>query len=164
MAVVDLYTNSNVEVGKLSNSAFTTGAEIKGIVCVAELAAADSNASVYRIARVGANMIPIKIEINNDAITSGTDYDLGLYKIGSGGLVKDKDCFADGVSMASARVMGAEVSGLSAVGIEDMGKKVYEYAGDTIGDKQTSYDLCLTANVAGTAGGTVLVRALFVQG
>ncbi len=164
MAVVDLYTNSNAAAGKLVNPALFSGADTKALVAVAELAASDSNGSVYRLARLGANIIPLDIQLNNDVLTSGTDFDLGIYKIGVDGLVKDKDIFVDGADLSSGHAQGSELEGMSAIGIADLGKKMYELAGDDIGDKQTSYDICLTANVAGTSGGTVVVKMLLAQG
>ena len=55
------------------------------------VAAADSDTSIYKIARLKSNLVPLQMKINNDAITSGSDYDLGLYK--TNGDVLDKDCF-----------------------------------------------------------------------
>ena len=68
------------------------------------MAAADDDGSVYRFFRVGQTFAPIQIWLYNDAITGGTDYDLGLYRTAEdGGAVVDVDRFATAVSMASAR-------------------------------------------------------------
>lgn len=164
MAVVDYNADANVEAGKLANPAKIFGSKVFVAVATVEVAAGDDDGSVYRLFNdVPANMIPTKIEINNDAITGGTDYDLGLYKTNDGAVV-DKDVFMDGTSMASARTEGSPVSGLTAVDVANLQKKLYEHAGASLSTRESAYDIALTANTVGTAAGTITVRATFVQG
>lgn len=164
MAVENKYINSDVVAGNRANPAKIFGAQVLQAVATFEVAAADDDGSVYRVFNdVPANMILTSVRINNDAISGGTDWDLGLYKT-DGGAVVDKDVFMDGTSLASARIEGADVSGLTAVAIENLVKRLYEHAGATVATREQSYDIALTANTVGTAAGTVTVRATFIQG
>ena len=164
MAVVDKYANADLQKGKLAEAVHVNGAKLVTAVTTFEVADTDDDGSVYRLFKgLNPNLIPLDIKINNDAITGGTDWDLGLYQ-GNGGKVIDKDVFADGIDLSTARTSGSEVSGLSAVAIENLTKKLFEHAGHTIATKLDSYDLALTANTVGTAAGTVTVRAIFAQG
>ena len=124
-----------------------------------EVSAADDDGSVYRLIRaLPRDTIITNISIYNDLITGGTDFDLGIYK-GDNGDVVDKDMFADGLNMSIRATRIAPKNGLGAVAIEDITKSVAELNGKTnYDDKEpSSYDLCLTANTAGTAAGTISV-------
>lgn len=162
MAVEDKYVDANLVAGKLAKSALSQGAETITMVATVEIAAADDNGSVYRFFKsVPANLIPLEITIACDAITSGTDYDLGLYKVD--GAVVDKDVLMDGQTLASAltRATGHQL-GLQTVNIADAGKSLGELSAQTNPD--LSYDIALTANTVGTAAGTVTIIAVFAQG
>jgi len=164
MAVLDKYINANQEAGKLANPAFIQGAEVFQLVSIEEIAAADSDTSVYRIGTLPSNAIITNVEVNADAITAGTDYDLGLYEVGVGGVVVDADVFADGVDMSSGFAAGSEANGLSAVAIDELNKTVYEHAGHTVATKKEGYDLAWTANTVGSAAGTLTTRVSYIQG
>lgn len=164
MAVENKWVTSEMQDGKLPTAANVKPSQILACEVTFEVAADDDNGSIYKLFSVGSNMIPLMIWINNDAITAGTDYDLGLYEE-DGVTEADKDCFADGADLSSAHASGSELSGLTAMNIANIGsKKMYEIAGDTIDTKQQSYTVALTANTVGSAAGTITVRALFLQG
>ena len=169
MAVENKYADANLEAEKLTTAAFAHGDKTVVIVSTFEVAAADDNLSVYRIAKaIPSDLIPLKFELYNDAITGATDYDIGLYDTTTGGVagaVINKDVFLDGEDIASGNARGAPVDGLTAVDIVDAQKRIYEHAGDTldsIGGKD--YDIAVTANVVGSTAGTVTVIMWFVQG
>lgn len=164
MAVEDKYIDADQAAGKLSNPAFIQGAEVLGLVSIEEIAAAADNGSVFRIGTLPSNAIITKVEVNADTITSGTDYDLGLYNVGVGGAEVDKDVFADGVDMSSGFAAGSEANGLSNVALDALNKKVYEHAGDSISDKKEGYDLAWTANTVGAAAGTLVTRVWYILG
>lgn len=165
MAVEDKYINANVAAGKLADPAYNSGSEVYTMVATFEVAAADSDGSKYRVFQdIHPDFIPVDIKILNDAITGGTDYDLGLYEGGVGGDVVDKDVFADGLDLSSGHGRGSEVNGLSAVAIDAVKKRIYELAGHTIRTKKLGYDIVFTANTVGTAAGTITVVATFIQG
>lgn len=140
------------------------GATVRSIVTELEVAAADDNGSIYRLARLSSQDVIKNITIYNDAITGGTDYDLGLYEPGPGGAEKDKDLLVNGADLSSANGIGSGLSGLSALTINDLDKNVMELAGDTASTGRRYYDLALTGNTVGTAAGTVVVVVDLLQG
>ena len=167
MAVEDKYVDAEVAASALGEAVNVAGNKLVCIVNTFEVAAADDDGSVYRIAKnLSPDWIPVKIEINNDAITSGTDYDLGFYETSNGwgdGAVIDKDELADGLDMSSGAANGSEKNGMGAVAIENIGKPIYLLCGHTIKTKKPGYDLAFTANTVGAAAGTITTRAWFVQ-
>jgi hypothetical protein len=135
--------------------------EARGTV---EIAAADCDTSVFRMVRVHSSWLISEIKRFNDAITSGTDYDVGLYQIAeNGGAVKNVNCFADAISLASASVVGTQDMFESGAdeGVEDLEKRVWEYAGDTA-DPNIFYDLCYTGVSVGSGAGTLSVIVRYV--
>lgn len=164
MAVEDKYVEARLVAGKLAKSSFASGENVVAIVATFETAAADDDGSVYRLFKsVPSSYIPFEINIATDGITGGTDWDLGLYKVGVGGAVVDKDVLMDGQTMASAltRASGHQL-GLQTVNIADIGKTLGELSAQTTID--TSYDIALTANTVGSGAATITVTALFIQG
>ena len=165
MTVENKYVNSDLANDKLANPALMGGAKVVAFVSSFEVAIADDDGSVYRIAKaIQPSLIPVQITIYNDAITGSTDWDLGLYEVGVDAPVVDADVFMDGTSMAGARALGSGVSGLTAVDVANLTKKIYEHAGDDVTDYKAGYDLALTANTVGSAVGTITVVAIFIEG
>ncbi len=162
MAVRNEYIDTNLSSGYLSDAVNSGGAQMSVIVKTFEIAAADDDASIFRLARIGTSDILLRATIMCDAITGGTDYDLGLYNptvAGNTGAVVDKDCFMDGQTLATAT---KTIDGLQTVAIEYRGKEIWEllYATSiltTNSDPKKTYDIALTANTIGTAAGTVTV-------
>lgn len=162
--MADVYVNADVEANKKSNPAEDGGAKVVEAIAIAELAVADSDGDIFRLfSNIPASAVIASIQIVNDAVTGGTDFDLGFYKT-NGGAVVDKDALLDGVSMASARARGSELNGLTAVAIENSQKQVYELAGDTLAVHDGAYDIALTANTVGSSVGTIVVAIRFIQG
>lgn len=163
MAVENKYVDSNIVAGKNTNPAFSQGAQMFGAVSTFEVAAADSDGSVYRLFKgVPGDLILIQAKLACDAITGATDYDLGLYETNLGAVV-DKDCFADGVDISAGYAFGSEKDMLITLDVANIQKRIYEVGGHTIVTRKHSYDIALTANTVGSAAGTVSVRALFLQ-
>lgn len=161
MAVVDKYADSQREAGNVTNPAKTYGAEVRIVISLCSVAAADSDTSVYRVfSNVPGEWIPVHIIAKNDAITGGTDYDLGIYKPNYGAVV-DANAFASALDMSSASVTK---DGMENVAITDWGKKIYEHAGHTVTTKLAAYDIAWTANTVGSGAGTVVCIGFFVQG
>lgn len=164
MAVENKYVDAKIAAGKLADAAQVFGRPVQALVQTFEVAAADDNGSMYRIGyNLNPNLIPIDIKVFNDALTGGTDWDLGLYKSNLGAVIS-KDVFADGLDFSSAAAIAAPKNGLAAVDIANLERRLYEWAGHTVANKEGGYDLVLTANTVGSAAGTVTVVALFVQG
>lgn len=152
MAVENKYVNTNLASGTLLDGKNNGGGSLKAFRVTFEVAAADDDGSVYRLMRIPSNAVILSIKVWNDAITSGTDYDTGLYDINTGAVV-DKDLFTDGSTMATAR---DAVEQLTAPDINEIHKSIWEYAALSLTkDPVKEYDLAITANTVGTAAGTI---------
>lgn len=164
MAVVNKWVDTSVEAGKKGNPAIVAVGQCFALACTFEVAATDSDTSVFKLAKLKSNLIPVQIKINADSSLGASDWDLGLYK--ENGDVLDKDCFLDGQDLNAGAAMGSEVDGLGALPIDDIGKKIWEITslGLTAATRQDAYILAFTANTAGAAAGTISLRALFIQG
>jgi len=134
----------------------------KQIVATVAVAAADDDTSVFRLCRVHSSWTLPSCILFNDALTSGTDWDLGLYQTAeNGGAEVDKDVYADGFSLATASVVGVE----RAFGTRDINKvenRVWQDAGLSA-DPGVFYDLCLTANTIGSAAGDITAIVSYVR-
>lgn len=156
-------TNAGAVAADVDIAARFSGSIVRAIPFSFEVAAADDDGSIYRFARISAQAIVVGVYMNNDAITAGTDYDLGIYKtLDLGGAVIDKDCLIDGMSMATDRTAGAWVVPTVADGA-NMGKRVGILAGKTADNINTlgGVDVAFTGNTVGTAAGTI-AGVLFV--
>lgn len=164
MAVEDKYVDADIVAGKLPKTVAALGTKVFAVASTVEIAAGDDDGSTYRLFKgVPSSYIPLEVTVMSDGVTGGTDYDLGLYEVGVGGDAVDADVLMDGQTLASAltRATGHQL-GLGAVDIADAGSTLGELSGET--DVSASYDVVLTGNTVGTAGGTVTVLALFAQG
>ena len=168
MAVEDKYVSSNVNGGKLEIPALSGGDRLHTVTQIFEIAAADDNNSVYRLATLPATAIITEIRIFNDAITGGTDFNLGIYEAGEGKPAKDDNIFGDAIDLSSANSFsgsGVGLNGLENLDIADANKNLRELTPtpDPIGS-HTSYDIALTGITVGTAAGTVRVVISYVNG
>ena len=163
MAVENKWIDTAVEAGKKGNPGNVMPGQIFGFACTFEVAAADDDGSIYKLAKVGANMIPLDIKINCDVITGSSVWDLGFYK--ENGVEADKDILMSNADLSGGKALGSEQNGLASLGVDNIGKKVYELLGLTDATRsEDSYVLALTADTVGSAAGTVSVRGLFIQG
>jgi hypothetical protein len=164
MAVENKYINADVVAGSSASAVKASGSDLSVMVSTFEIAATDDDGSVFRIAKaLPGNLVPVRIDVLCDAITAGTDFDLGFYKTDLGAVI-DKDALMDGQTLATATHVSAPLNGLGAVDRANLGKKIYELAGHTLKTREGAYDLALTGNTVGTAAGTVTVVAYFAQG
>lgn len=139
---------------------------LKEQVGTVEIAAADDNGSVYRLGRVHSSWRISELTLFNDAITSGSVFDVGLYRTAAdGGAVVDANAFADNISLTSASLTGTQLlnEGGSAVGVEDIEQRVWEMAGQS-SDPDVWYDICFTGDTVGSGAGTVSLRIRYVTG
>ncbi|MBX3480005.1 MAG: hypothetical protein KF842_06370 [Caulobacter sp.] len=129
-----------------------------------EIAAADDNGSVYRMARLRSSDRVSQIRVWSDAITGGAAFDLGLYRTADdGGAAVDDDLFASALDFSSA-VGGTDVTyEASASNHDKIEKRLWELLGLSA-DPQIDYDLAFTADTVGTAAGTVSLRVRFTGG
>ena len=150
-------TGAALAVPTLSASK-TNGARVQYVAATLEVAAADDNASTFRVARLPSNVILKEIKVGCDAITAGTDYDLGIAY--ANGAVIDANNLADALDFSSASKFALD--GLKDVAIENLGKELWQLAGLTV-DPNSSLDILLTANAIGTAAGTISFKIEFTN-
>jgi hypothetical protein len=164
MAVENKYVDANLAAGKKAKAGFAFGDNAITLRAIATVAAADDDGSKYRLFKqLPSNLIPVNICIHNAAITSGTDYDIGLYKSGTDGAVVEVDILADGLDMSSARAIATwNNAGMTSVPLADTQKTLAALSGQANPDE--AYDLVLTANTVGSAAGAIVVTATFLQG
>ena len=167
MAVVNTkstaITNLDAVPPQLTNAAIA-GADKKISKALLSVAAADSDTSVYRVARVPSNAVIHSIRVLNDAITGGTSYDLGVYDIAgtNSGAVVDADLFASAVDLSSANTAWLELRYEAATtAIIDYAEKTLWFildvgAATLSSDPNKQYDICFTANTVGTGAGDIL--------
>lgn len=142
------------------------GGILKEQVGTVEIAAADDNNSVYRVGRVHSSWRISDIIRYNDAITSGADFDVGLYDTAANdGAVINVNAFADAVSLASASVTGTNdlYEAGSDVGVEDIEQEVWQMAGLS-SDPNKFMDVCYTGVTVGSGAGTLSVKIRYVDG
>lgn len=127
-----------------------------------EIAAADDAASVYRVARVHSSWRIAEIKRFNDAITSGSAFDCGVYDIAAnGGAAVDADLFGTDITLVSASVTGVEET-FEALNIDKIEKPLWEALGLST-DPGKWYDLAYTGDTPGSGAGTLSVRVRYVQ-
>ncbi|MCG8394199.1 MAG: hypothetical protein MI745_14065 [Pseudomonadales bacterium] len=160
MAVENKYVTTNFANGELLDSHVNGGSELVPYVVTFEVAAADDNGSIYRLFRINSSDVIYSLELSNDAITGGSDYDIGLYDITTDGAVVDKDVFADGISVASA---GDKTNVLTAPDIAELNLPVWDLVSGVTENPQKQYDVAITANTVGSAAGTITVHALVAK-
>jgi hypothetical protein len=157
-------TNYDATPPKMSDKSNERG-RLKATVETIEVAAADADGDIMAIAIVRSSDVVVDVQLLNDAITSGTDYDLGLYDTDeNGAAVVDVNAFADAVDMSSARVvwssMGFEAGGRN---IADCKKQVWELLGLS-SDPGKDYVLAWTGVTIGSAAGTISTLVLILEG
>ena len=172
MAVIDAYVDASAVAGKKANPANIMPGQMFGFTGSFEVAAADGDGSKYRIARIGANMIPVSLTVMADDAIDITYVDVGLYLPGAGGAVVDIDCFADNLAVDGDAIDTADLApnALVSLPIDDLGKKCWEItavaaAGSyTAAEHPSEFDLVITAKSEPGAAGTIAFRGLFLQG
>lgn len=147
----DLMTEINA--GRLPTSAQSGKGGLYAVEARATILAGHADLDDYILFKVPSSAIPVHIGISNSAITGGTDYDLGVTNGATVNPQQDKDVLFNGLSMATALnnrvVVGAHL-------IADAGKAFWQLAGFT-SDPGGELFVYLTANVVGSADGTVFI-------
>jgi len=166
MAVVDnrvYVTTDNTPISAVA----VGGADVLEIVASIPMLSTDDSGSIYRIAEVPSNYIPVGGEITCDALTSLSDVDLGLYETAAqGNGVIDVDALVNGMDLSSALAPGSGLSPISAVTIANQNQPLFILANDGDADvsgERQSYVLALTTNTNNDANGSVVVRIKLVR-
>ena len=141
-------------------SSANNGADLKFVRGHVGILAADVDTNQFRMARLPSNAVIRSITVLCDAITGGTDYDLGIaYPTNKGGAVIDADNLMDGQTLATASKV---IDGFAAVAIENRYKALWELAG-LAADPAHNLDIVLTANTVGTADGDVVIEIQYTM-
>jgi hypothetical protein len=160
MAVENKIVTNNISAGlaDVDVAARFSGNIVKKAVFSFEVAAADDNGSIYRIARLPAQAIVTSIKFISDAITAATDYDIGVYKpLELGGAVIDKECLVNGADISAGKAVLTE---MLVPAPDAFGKSLIALAGHTDYQKYSSVD----ANTVGSAAGTIAGIIEYVDG
>lgn len=130
----------------------------------ASIAAADDDGSVYRMVRLPSNAVISQLNVLNDAITGGSDFDLGVYDTeDNGGAVVDKDLFASAISFVGQRTLPLNALFESGtVDIVENNTRLWELLGLSE-DPQKDYDICFTGNTVGSAAGDIALDCEWTQ-
>lgn len=130
---------------------------------VVEVLAADDNNSVYRLFRVHTSWMISQLLLWNDALTSGTDFEIGAYDtLENGGAVIDSSAWGDAISMASARVVPLDVT-FELLNIDKIEKRIWEQLGLAT-DPRKLVDICLKGVAVGSAAGTIAGICRYTDG
>lgn len=156
MAVQSKIVTDNV-LGVLASKGYGSdfsGAGLKRIKFSFKVLAADDDGSVYGFAQLPVTAKNVVITQFNDALTSGTDQDIGVYQFNGSdvGAVVDKDCLVDGRDNSSARTTPI-VSYDSTV--ELLGRPLWAVAGLTAKPSYPTFLVAYTMNTIGSAEGDI---------
>ncbi|MDZ4253537.1 MAG: hypothetical protein U1A72_13300 [Sulfuritalea sp.] len=159
-----IVTNADADPKKF-NAKLIAGGVLKEAVGTVEVAAADDDDSVYRFCRVHSSWRPSQLQIASDAITGGTDFDIGLHDIAAtnSGAVVDADLFASAVDLSSASALTDRLYEATATNISKIEKAIWELLA-LASDPGKFYDLTATGNTVGTAAGTIAVALRYTDG
>lgn len=164
MAVVNTKSNAitNADASpRVANSSYLEAGLLRNSCGTVEVAAADSDGSVFRFVRLPSGARIKSIRVFADAITGGTSFDCGIYRNAlDGGAVVDADAFASAVDLSAGSTSGVELV-FEAQDIANIEKRLWEVAAATA-DPFYEYDICLTANTVGTAAGTISLSVDYV--
>ena len=146
-----IITNGDATPPALTGS-FINGGRLQEQAAKVSVESADDNNSVYRMFRVPSNARVSQLLIKNDAITNGTDFNIGIYDTAeNGGAVIDDNCFADAVDLSSANNVYTDLSQIDETNAE---KQIWELAGLS-SDPRKLVDVCLTGIAVGSAQGDI---------
>jgi len=149
MAIVDVNIDVNIAAGNIAEAKKNNRLVI---VKPYVMAALDSNGSVYRIGTVSDTDIPILGSLLHTNITGGTSYTCGLYDtVENGGAVVNAALLMGVTSLVNVTEFDLFALANTAA---NRGKQIWELLGLT-GPTGKQYDIAITANVAGTSGGTL---------
>lgn len=164
MAVVNFYTDTNVNTN-IPGPAYKTPGQ--WMIVLAEnivIGSSDSSGSVYRCFKsIPSNFIPLKIELSSDTnLTGTTSTALGLYQTDLGPVIS-ANVFMTAQTLATA--LTTPIDAMANVALNNRLRKLYEHAGHTEVTKLSSYDIALTGTtMGGSVGGNVRVMIIGVLG
>ncbi len=135
-------------------------------------ASGDSDTSTFRFFRVRSSDSIKSLQVRSNGISSGTDYDCGLFTINSGSAV-DADLYGDGFDLstivpvvphivAEGSFLELRFGDATDAILSDINNAVYTDLGLST-DPFLEYDVVLTGNTVG-AGGIIQLTMLYTSG
>lgn len=167
MAVINAFVTNNIESQAADKciSARIGGGIKRALVFNFEVAAADDNASIYRIAKLPGTAIITSIIVANDSIAGFTNPQIGVYKpLEVGGDVISVECLMAATDLnAGLATPGTQKF---APAIADFGKDVLALAAVAAADrhKYASVDIAITTAAGVSAAGTVAGIIEYIEG
>ena len=156
-----LITNADATPPVLT-SPRTSGAHLREAVGTVEVAAADDNNSVYRFVRVRSNARISSVEHASDAVTGGTDYNIGVWDTAAnGGVVVSENLFSDAIDMSSAHAFTDGTYETTATNIASVEQELWQLLGLS-SDPGKDYDIAAIGITVGTGAGTISLRVRYV--
>ncbi len=134
----------------------------------------DSDTSTFRFFRVRSSDSIKSLRVYNNGISSGTDYDCGLYTINGGSvLTNGVDLYADGFTLATLIPSVPHITATSAYQelrfgdattsiMSDINNAVWQDLGLST-DPFLEYDMVLTGNTVG-GGGLICLMMFYTSG
>lgn len=167
MAVINAFVTNNIEAqaADICIAARNAGSVLRAVAFNFEVAAADDNASIYRICKIPSTAIPLSLRIANDATAGLTNPSFGVYRpLEVGGAV-----IAVAVLMAATDLNAgtATLTEKFAPAIADVGKDILSLSGVADVDKvkySGSLDVAMTTAAGVSAAGTISGILIYVEG
>lgn len=165
MAVINAFVTDNVEskAADVCIAARNTGSLKRAVAFNFEVAAADDNASIYRIAKLPGTAIVTSLRLACDAIAGFTDPSIGIYKpLEHGGTLIDADCLMTATDLNA----GQAITEVLNTAIADRGKNLLQLGGvdDADAHEYASVDVAITTAAGVSAAGTVSGIIEYVEG
>ena len=143
------------------NSQRVVNGFLRESVASVEVAAADDDNSVYRFVRVPSNARISSVEYANDAITGGTDYNVGVFETAANdGAAVSENLFADALDLSSANAFTACTYETTATNISKVDQELWQLLG-LAKDPGKEYDICAKGITVGSGAGTIALRVKF---
>lgn len=139
----------------------TFGGRLRSIVSVTDVAAADADNDVFHVTPVYSSWRIDGIPVKCDAITSGTDYNLGLYT--TAGVDVDENVYGDAQTFATA-ITSLPVDLLDEIRDIALGAQAVWADAGASADTRRFYYLTYTAITVGSAAGQIVTRVRYVDG
>ncbi len=142
------------------------GAEVLTMRQLVTVGATDSNGSVYRVFNdITLQAFVKSIKIANTAITGGTSFDVGFYGPDFNLTAGFDNVLASGLDLSTAHSYQNALDGAQDLSLLQRTEPIYTLVNQTfdVSKPWLAVDLCITADVIGTGGGTILVDVELVR-
>jgi hypothetical protein len=143
------------------NNPLTFGGRLRSIVSVTDIAAADSTADICHVTPLYSSWRIDGIPVKCDALTSGSDYNLGLYT--TAGVDVDENVYGDAIDLSSA-ITSLPIDALDEIRDIALGAQAVWADAGASADTRKWYYLSWTLITPGSAAGQIVTRVRYVDG